>query len=138
MSKTLPGPPWQGAEITLLDDAGTVKAKTTTNSAGQFSIPGVLPGKYVLEAERKMFETSREQISVSEGKPPPDLQIVMKVATRRETVDVFQQEGYAVMATRSPPKRILLFSKCRSLFRWCLKRFSRTNKSPESNRPCRT
>ena len=33
------------------------------------------------------------------GTPPPDLQIVMKVATRRETVDVFQQEGYAVMAT---------------------------------------
>jgi outer membrane receptor protein involved in Fe transport len=88
-----------GAKITLLDDAGTVKAKTATNSAGQFSISGVLPGKYVLEAEHKMFETSRAQISVSEGERPPDLQVVMKVATRRETVDVFQQEGYAVTAT---------------------------------------
>src|SRR5271166_6464839 len=88
-----------GAKITLLDDGGTVKAKTATNSAGQFSISGVLPGKYVLEAEHKMFETSRAQISVSEGEPPPDLQVVMKVATRRETVDVFQQEGYAVTAT---------------------------------------
>jgi iron complex outermembrane receptor protein len=88
-----------GAEIALLDDAGTVKAKTTTNSAGQFSITGVLPGDYVLQATSKMFETSREQISVSEGKSPADLQIVMKVAIRRETVDVFQREGYAVMAT---------------------------------------
>ena len=88
-----------GAKITLRDPAGTVRARAATNSAGRFSISGVLPGKYVLEAENKMFETLRAQISVSEGKPPPDLQIVMKVATRRETVDVFQQEGYAVMTT---------------------------------------
>ena len=88
-----------GAKITLRDAAGSVKARTATNSAGQFSISGVLPGEYVLEAEHKMFETSREQISISNGTPPPDLQIVMKVATRRETVDVFQQEGYAVTAT---------------------------------------
>lgn len=88
-----------GAKITLLDAAGTVTTRTSTNSEGQFSITGVLPGEYVLQAERKMFETSREQISVFERKPPPDLQVVMKVATRRETVDVFQQEGYAVTAT---------------------------------------
>jgi len=88
-----------GAKITLREAAGSVKARTATNSAGQFSISGVLSGEYVLEAERKMFETSREQISVIYGTPHPDLQIVMKVATRRETVDVFQQEGYAVTAT---------------------------------------
>jgi len=92
------------AKITLRDAVGPLKARTTTNSAGQFSISSVLPGEYVLEAERKMFETSREQISVSEGKPAPDLQIVMKVATRRETVDVFQQEGYAVTATAMATK----------------------------------
>jgi iron complex outermembrane recepter protein len=88
-----------GTTITLRDAAGAVTARTATNSAGQFSISGVLPGEYALEAERKLFETSLEQISVSDGKPPFELQIVMKVATRRETIDVFQQEGYAVMAT---------------------------------------
>ena len=88
-----------GAKITLRDAAGAEKARTATNFAGQFSISGVLPGNYVLEAERTRFETSREQISVSNGTPTPDLQIVMKVAARMETIDVFQQEGYAVTAT---------------------------------------
>src|SRR4051794_32211367 len=76
-----------GVNITLRDSAGSVRARTTANSAGQFSISGVLPGEYVLEAERKTFETSRAQIFISHGSSPPDLQIVMKVATRRETVD---------------------------------------------------
>jgi iron complex outermembrane receptor protein len=93
------GASMSGAKILLRDAAGAVTARTVTNSAGQFSISGVLPGQYVLEAERKLFETSREQISVSDGTAPSDLQIVMKVATRREAVNVFQQEGYAVMAT---------------------------------------
>jgi iron complex outermembrane recepter protein len=93
------GASMSGTKITLRDAAGTVKARTATNAVGKFSIAGVPPGEYVVETERKMFETSREQISVSDGKPPPDLQIVLKVATRRETVDVSQQEGYAVTAT---------------------------------------
>jgi iron complex outermembrane receptor protein len=88
-----------GAKITLRDAAGNVKARTATNSAGQFSISGVLPGEYLVEAERNRFETSRDELSISEGKPPPDLQIILKIATRRETVDVFQQEGYAVTVT---------------------------------------
>jgi Carboxypeptidase regulatory-like domain len=106
-----------GATITLLDAAGNLKTRTATNSAGQFSISGVLPGEYVLEAERKMFETSREQISVSAGKPPPDLKIVMKVSTRRESVDVVQQEGYAVMATTLATKTDTPILECPSRFK---------------------
>ena len=88
-----------GAKITLRDAVGIVKAKTVSDSEGRFSIAGTLPGEYVVEAERKMFETSRKQVSISNETPPLDLQIVMKVRTRRESIDVFQQEGYAVMAT---------------------------------------
>ena len=88
-----------GAQITLRDAAGSVNAKTVTNSAGQFSISGVLPGEYVLQTERKMFETSRRDVSVSAAIPNAELRIVMKVESRKETVEVVGSQGYAVMAT---------------------------------------
>jgi iron complex outermembrane receptor protein len=88
-----------GAQITLRDAGGTVKVRTVTNSAGQFSISGVLPGEYVLQTERKMFETSRRDVSVSAVTPPVELQIVLKVGSRKETVEVVGSQGYAVVAT---------------------------------------
>jgi iron complex outermembrane receptor protein len=88
-----------GAQITLRDAAGTVKAKTVTNSTGRFSITRVLPGEYVLQTERKMFETSRRDVSVSTATPNIELRIVMMVGSRKETVEVVGSQGYAVMAT---------------------------------------
>jgi iron complex outermembrane recepter protein len=88
-----------GAQITLRDAAGTVNAKTVTDSAGQFSISGVLPGEYVLQTERKTFETSRKDVSVSAATPNAELRIVVKVGSRKESVEVIGGQGYAVMAT---------------------------------------
>src|SRR6516165_10293098 len=86
-------------QITLRDPAGSVKAKSATDSQGQFLLSGVDPGTYVLQAERKMFETEQREITVSASVHFPDLQIVMKVVGRRETVNVLQPQGYAVAAT---------------------------------------
>src|SRR6516165_5387715 len=93
------GASMSGVQITLLDATGPVKVRTTTNSAGQFSISGILPGEYVLQTERKMFETSRRDVSVSAAIPNAELRIVMKVESRKETVEVVGSQGYAVMAT---------------------------------------
>ena len=86
-------------QITLRNPSGAITAKTATDSNGQFLISGIRPGPYTLEAERKKFETARRDILVSVATPLPDLEIIMKVAGRTETVNVFQPEGYAAMAT---------------------------------------
>src|SRR6516165_7650242 len=93
------GASMSGVQITLLDATGPVKVRTTTNSAGQFSISGILPGEYVLQAEHKMFATSRRDVSFSAATPNAELQIIMKVESRKETVEVVGSQGYAVMAT---------------------------------------
>lgn len=93
------GASMSGAQTTLLDAAGTVKAKTVTNSAGQFSISGVLPGTYIFQTEHKMFETSRRDVSISAAIPNTELRVVMMVESRKETVEVVGSKGYAVMAT---------------------------------------
>src|SRR5215469_12622901 len=93
------GASMSGVQITLRDARGAIKARTVTDSAGEFSISGILPGEYVLQSDRMLFETSRRDVFVSAETAPVELQIVMKVGSRKETVEVVGSQGYAVMAT---------------------------------------
>jgi iron complex outermembrane recepter protein len=87
-----------GVRVTLRNATGYANAQTTTDAAGHFSIFSLPPGEYLIEAQRKMFETSRSVISVSAA-TPTSVRIVMKVAPRRETVEVVQPSEYAVIAS---------------------------------------
>ncbi len=95
-----------GVEIRLLDAAGSVKGKSTTDSEGHFSISSVQPGEYVLQAERKDFETSRSSISVSDtsesGLPP--IKITLRVAPVLQTVNVTAQAPYTVSSASAATK----------------------------------
>jgi len=85
-----------GAQVTLLDAAGNVKARTATNSEGHFSLPELLPGKYVLQAERKSFSTSRKEVLVSSTTTAETpLLIRMRVASVQQTVNVTASGAYA-------------------------------------------
>src|SRR5215469_16203269 len=85
--------------IIVRNPKGTVAAKTTTDANGQFLISGVPPGAYVLEAERKLFESSRTEIVLSPSTALPTIEILMKLASRKETVDVLHTEGYVALDT---------------------------------------
>ncbi|HTT18413.1 MAG TPA: TonB-dependent receptor [Candidatus Sulfotelmatobacter sp.] len=87
-----------GARITLRDPAGNLVASTTTNSEGQFSLPGVTPGQYVLQAENKGFEKLRRDVSVSATTTPvgQPLRITMQVESVRQTVSVTDSGAYIV------------------------------------------
>ncbi|MGA7412267.1 MAG: TonB-dependent receptor, partial [Bryobacteraceae bacterium] len=86
-----------GAHIALLDDAGRVKASAATNSEGHFLIPGVLPGKYLLQTESKNFDTvSQELVVSSTATVEAPLLITMRVAAVRQTVNVVAAGAYAV------------------------------------------
>src|SRR4051812_22101033 len=87
-----------GVRVTLRNATGYANAQTTTDAAGHFSIFSLPPGEYLIEAQRKMFETSRTVISVSAA-TPTSVRIAMKVAPRRETVEVVQPSEYAVIAS---------------------------------------
>ena len=116
-------------QITLRNPSGAITAKTATDSNGQFVISGIGPGPYTLEAERKKFETARRDILVSVATPLPDLEIIMKVAGRTETVNVFQPEGYAAMATTVATKTDTPFCcSYHSPSKLCLTRFFKISK----------
>jgi len=86
-----------GARITLLDSAGKVTAKTTTNAEGHFAVSGVAPGSYVLNAESKSFDkSSRELVVSSAGTVEAPLVITMRVAAVQQSIQVTGPGAYAV------------------------------------------
>ena len=93
-----------GAQVSLRDTAGHVSARTATNSEGRFAMAGIVPGKYVLQAESKNFEITRTAVVISETSAPPLIRIVMHVASVRESVNVSATGGYAATEAQSGTK----------------------------------
>ncbi len=86
-----------GAHITLLNDAGNVKAATSTNSDGRFSISGIPPGKYTLRTESNSFDKASQEVVVA-GRATAEtaLVITLHVAAVQQTVNVTASGAYAV------------------------------------------
>lgn len=87
-----------GVDITLLDTAGTVKGKTATDAEGHFSISAVQPGEYVLQAQRKDFETSRMNVRFAEtaDSSVPTLRITLQIKSVQQVVNVTAPGVYTV------------------------------------------
>lgn len=93
-----------GAQVTLRDSAGRVAASIVSNAEGRFSISGILPGVYVLQAESKGFEAARKDVIVSATSLTPVIRISMRVASVRESVSVSATGGYVATSASAGTK----------------------------------
>jgi len=93
-----------GAHITLRDSAGRVRASTASDADGHFSVSGIVPGNYVLEAESKNFEITRKDVVVSATSATPPIRIAMRVASVRESVNVSAAGGYVATEAQAGTK----------------------------------
>lgn len=84
-----------GATVTLFDTGGSERQRTTTNTAGAFSIDGLPPGQYDLRVEQRLFETGRQRVDIADGPAPAPLRVVLKIATVRDAVTVEGTSPYS-------------------------------------------
>ncbi|MEQ1907614.1 MAG: TonB-dependent receptor [Vicinamibacterales bacterium] len=93
-----------GATVTVLDGSGKDLQRLVTDAAGNFTVPGLRPGRYVVQVEQRLFSVSRQTIDLSADREPVPLRFVLTVASLRETVSVSAPGAYsrptATAATR--------------------------------------
>jgi vitamin B12 transporter len=77
-----------GADVTVRDAAGTVVHTVAADAGGRFSVAGLRPGKYAVEAKNPLFEDARTSVDVAAGSSPSMLRLTMKVAGLNETLVV--------------------------------------------------
>lgn len=77
-----------GATITVLDVSGEVLKIATTGSAGQFSITGLAPGKYVIQIEADHFQTANVNVEIGESAPIAPLDVILKLRGVLQQVNV--------------------------------------------------
>jgi len=69
-----------GATMAVRSEAGAIVHTATTDTSGTFSITGLTPGKYIVEAQRALFEPTRINADVAQNGVTPPLRVTMKVA----------------------------------------------------------
>jgi outer membrane receptor protein involved in Fe transport len=77
----------QNAEVTLLSASAAPLARAQTDQAGRFSLSGVSPGVYLLEAFSRHFARARELVRV-EGCPIPAIDIRLARVDLSEAITV--------------------------------------------------
>lgn len=87
----------EGAQITVLDDKGAVRAKTATKNDGAFAVASLAPGRYRVTAQRDRFETSETTVEISATATTVSLDLKLQVRRVTEVVTV-------TAATRSDSK----------------------------------
>ena len=84
-----------GARVTLRESDGKVTASSETNPEGHFTISGIAPGSYILEAESKNFGKASRAVVVSSETANLPLVIALKVAAIQESISVTGSGAYA-------------------------------------------
>jgi large repetitive protein len=91
------GDPVQGAQVALLNDAGTVVTSTTTDADGDYQITGIVTGTYTARVTASGFVTDTGSVSFAPG------QSVTRNVTLTPTgtlpVTVVDQDGEPISAT---------------------------------------
>ena len=77
-----------GADVTLRDAAGGVVHTVSADAGGRFSIVGLRPGKYEVQAQSRLFEDAHTSVDVAAGDSPSVLRLTMKVAGLTESLVV--------------------------------------------------
>ena len=93
-----------GAEVTVRDAAGAVVHTVAADAGGRFSIVGLRPGEYDVQAKNRLFEDAHTSVDVADGTSPFMLRLTMRVAGLTESLVV---TGRRVEARRSEtPQKI--------------------------------
>jgi len=75
-----------GARVSVKTADGTLRERTTTDAVGEFSIPGLIPGKYTIDVEKGLFET--EHVSVDTATSASPIRVTLKIAAVSASIDV--------------------------------------------------
>lgn len=85
------------AKVSLLDATGKTAASVITNPEGHFTLRGIAPGKYVLQAESRDFEKSTRELVVSSATSnAAPLLITLKVGAVQQSISVSAPGTYVV------------------------------------------
>ena len=76
-----------GARLTLSRASQQSAGSTESGADGRFQFPGVLPGSYVLTAEKASFTSSRTAVRIENGKAV-DLTVRLSIQTFSSEVTV--------------------------------------------------
>jgi len=80
-----------GASVTVTNTATSQVRKTVTNTSGEYSVPFLAPGTYDLEASKEGFGTFDQQGLVLQVNQTLGINITLKPASLRQTVEVASQ-----------------------------------------------
>lgn len=69
-----------GVQIALVNPAGNTVQIATTDQSGEFTLPGVGAGDYVVTATNELFQPLRTRVQVKAGTNPEPLTMVLHVA----------------------------------------------------------
>ncbi len=75
------------AKVTLLNEATNEAFETTTNDAGLYAFPGVIPGRYLLKIQAAGMESYEGRLTV-QVQVPAVVNVILKVATVATTLVV--------------------------------------------------
>jgi hypothetical protein len=90
----------QGATVTLMNLNTGVQASATTNSAGLYRAPGLLPGTYRITVSKSGFKSSIKNGVELHGEDTLALNFALQIGSASETVTV--QAGASIIETDSP------------------------------------
>lgn len=80
-----------GAELTAVNTATGFERKTTSNTLGQFNLPGLVPGTYDLTVKFQGFKTMQSRGIVLQVDQNANLDIKLEVGQLTETIQVVGQ-----------------------------------------------
>ena len=80
-----------GADVVVVSSTTGFQRATTSNSVGEFSLPGLTPGSYDLTVKRQGFKTYQSKNLVLQVDQNAALEIQMQVGQLAETVEVMAQ-----------------------------------------------
>ena len=83
----------QDATVILLNSAAVRLQQTKTDESGDFSLPNIRPGSYVVEVERAGFTRADTNINVAAGQGETQISVEMKVAGPGQQVTVTAELG---------------------------------------------
>src|SRR5215470_13173756 len=89
-----------GVTVTALDTTTGVSTPVTTNGAGVYTMPGLLPGNYTFTAEHPGFRKSVREGVILETGSTLTLNIGLELGASTQTVEV-QAQANEVAATSS-------------------------------------
>jgi vitamin B12 transporter len=74
--------------ITVRNAAGSIAQTTTTDAIGAFSVSGLTPGRYAIEAESPLFARTEVTLDLSDGRAPSVVRLTMKIGGLVESMVV--------------------------------------------------